>query len=71
MIARELALRLVDLSFPPDAEHVAGAGHVFADLLSRVWAPTGKGVLTPDLHPAMIHSTEATAPVRDDTFYRL
>ena len=71
MIARELALRLVDLSFPPDAEHVSGAGHVFADALSRVYAPTGAGMMTPDLHPAMEGATEATAPKRDATFYRL
>jgi hypothetical protein len=72
MIARELALRLVDLSFPPDAEHVAGAGHVFADALSRIWDPKkGKGYMTPDLHPAMLHATEAAAPLRDGDFYRL
>ena len=71
VIARELALRLVDLSFPPDADHVAGAGHVFADALSRVWAPTGRGELTPDLHPAMIDAEEATAPRRDSNFYLL
>ena len=71
VIARELALRLVDLSFPPDADHVAGASHVFADALSRVFAPTGKGILTPDLHPAMAHAKVAIAPVRDDTFYLL
>ena len=28
IVARELALRLVNLSFPPDAEHTPGAGHV-------------------------------------------
>ena len=72
VIARELALRLVDLSFPPDAEHVAGAGHVSADALSRVYDPRkGKGYLTSDLHPAMRRAKEATAPTRDATFYRL
>jgi hypothetical protein len=69
--SRELASRLVDLSFPPDAEQVSGAGHVFADALSRVYAPTGAGMMTPDLHPAMEGATEATAPKRDSTFYRL
>ena len=43
MIARDLALHLVELSFPPDAEHVSGIGHVFADKLSRVYAPYGHG----------------------------
>ena len=39
MIARELALRLVDLSFPPDANYVSGAGHGFADALSKSTPP--------------------------------
>ena len=39
IIARELALRLVDLSFPPDAIHTPGVAHVIADWLSRVYAP--------------------------------
>ena len=39
IIARELALRLVDLSFPPDAVHTPGVAHVIADRLSRVHAP--------------------------------
>ena len=32
IIACELALRLVDLSFPPDAEHTPGVSHKFADV---------------------------------------
>ena len=71
IIARELALRLVELSFPPDAQHTPGFGHIFADALSRVYAPTGAGVLTPDLHPAMQTAKEAIAPDRDAQFYRL
>ena len=71
IIARELSLRLVELSFPPDAQHTRGVGHIFADKLSRVFSPTGKGVLTPDLHPAMATVQVAEAPVRDATFYRL
>ena len=31
IVARELAMRLVDMSFPPDAEHTPGLGHVLAD----------------------------------------
>lgn len=53
IIAREMALRLVELSSPPDAQHTPGVCLIFADKLSRVFSPTGKGVLTPDLHPAM------------------
>ena len=71
IIARELALRLVELSFPPDAQHTPGVGHIFADKLSRVFAPTGKGVPTPDLDPAMITVQEAIAPERNSHFYRL
>ena len=41
------------------------------DELSRVYAPTGAGMMTPDLHPAMKGAIEATAPKRDATFYRL
>ena len=71
MIARELALRLVELSSPSDAQHTPGAGHIFADKLSRVFSPTGKGVLTPDLYPAMATAQVAIAPERDSRFYRL
>ena len=71
IIARELALRLVELSFSPDAQHTPGAGHICADKLSRVFSPTGKGVLTPDLHPAMTTAQEAIAHERDSHFYRL
>ena len=70
IIARELALRLVDLSFPPDAEHTPGLGHVFADRLSRVFAPTGKGFITSDLHPAMATAQVAQAPARGPSFYK-
>ena len=71
VIARELALRLVDLSFPPDAAHTPGVGHIFADKLSRVFSPTGKGVLTPDLHPAMATAQIANVPVRGSSFYKV
>ena len=71
IVARELAPRLAELSFPPDAQHTPGVGHIFADKLSRVYSPTGAGVLTPDLHPVMKTATEAIAPVRDASFYRL
>ena len=37
IVARELALRLADLSFPPDAMHTPGVAHVLADRLSRVF----------------------------------
>ena len=74
IVARELALRLVDLSFPPDAEHTPGMSHIFADMLSRVDAPvTNKGmggVLAPDAHPAMLHSKRVTVPTRGTHWYK-
>ena len=73
IVARELALRLVDLSFPPDAEHTPGMSHVFADLLSRVAAPAAnKGlddILLPDAHPAMATATQVDTPTRDSSWY--
>ena len=43
IIAREIALRLVEFSFPPDAMHTPGVAHVLADELSRIHAPGGAG----------------------------
>ena len=68
VIARELALRLVELSFPPDAQHTPCVGHIFADMLSRVYSPTGAGVLTLDLHLVMKTAKLAVAPARDASF---
>ena len=68
VIARELAIRIVELSFPPDAQHTLGVGHIFADKLSRVFSPTGKGVLAPDLHPAMDTATVAEPLLADVRF---
>ena len=73
IITRELALRLVDLSFPPDAEHTPGISHVFADMLSRVDAPAANrgldGILKLDAHPAMVTSTRVDTPPRDANWY--
>ena len=71
IVARGLALLLVDFSFPPDAEHTPGVGHAFADKLSRVFSNGGKGVLTPVLHPAMSTAHVVTAPACDKSFYKL
>ena len=49
VVARELALRLVDPSFRADAEHTLRIGHVVADKLSRVYAPAGPGVVRKEL----------------------
>ena len=75
IVARELALRLVDLLFPPDAEHAPGMSHVFADLLSRADAPAANkglgGILPPDAHPAMLTSTRVMTPARDEDWYKV
>ena len=79
VVARELAMRLVHLSFPPDAEHTPGVGHVLADKLSRVYAPVPRwkgdvgstGVLEDISHPALPSAQEAQAPARDDTWHRV
>ena len=64
IIARELALRLAVLSFPPDAVHTPGVAHVLADRLSRVHCPDGPGRASADLHPAIADATEASVPER-------
>ena len=75
IIARELGLVLVDLSFPPDAEHTPGVAHVLADKLSRVHAPEANGgppvagEIPESLHPAIANATCDTAPNRDTSWY--
>ena len=76
IVARELALRLVTLSFPPDAEHTPGVSHKFADMLSRVTAPIENdgqlnGILPPDAHPAMRHSARVETPPREAEWYKV
>ena len=70
IIARELALRLVELSFPPDAVHTPGIAHVIADELSRVYAPKGSGIVTNTIHPALEHATQTQVPKRNEAWYR-
>jgi hypothetical protein len=70
IVARELALRLVELSFPPDAVHTPGVSHVIADKLSRVFAPGGCGNVGPHLHPALQSAVLTHVPARDRRWYR-
>ena len=70
IVARELALRLVELSFPPDAVHTPGVAHVIADRLSRVFAPGGAGSVSKDLHPALKCAVPSPIPARDRRWYR-
>ena len=76
IVARELALRLANLSFPPDAEHTPGVSHKFADILSRVTAPLENdgqqdGILRDDAHPAMLQSARVEVPPRGKDWYRV
>jgi hypothetical protein len=71
VVARELALKLVDLSFPPDAEHTPGIGHVIVDRLSRVYSPTGTGKVSKDIHPALNAAQESVAPDRVGSWYKV
>ena len=66
IFARELALRLVELSVPPDAVHTLGIAHVIADKLSRMHAPGG----SKELHPALRDATQTKVPERDAVWYR-
>ena len=70
IIAREVALRLVELAFPPDAIHTPGIARVIADRLSRVHAPGGGGKVDATIHPALSNAKLTTAPTRDAAWYR-
>ena len=69
IIVRELAMRLAELSFPPDAMHTPGISHVVADALSRVYSPDGSGVLDASLHPSLAAATISTPPERTPEWY--
>ena len=70
IIARELALGLVEFSFPPDAVLTPGIAHIVAYELSRVYAPKGSGVVSNKIHPALEHAKETPAPKRNEAWYR-
>jgi len=70
IIARELALDLAQLSFQPEATHTPGLSHVVADLLSRVFSPTGSGTVSSALHPALANAELTDVPNRNENWYR-
>ena len=70
VVARELAMRLVHMSFPPDADHTPGVGHIIADRLSRVFSPIADQCELRLLHPALLHAAEDQAPPRLVQWYR-
>ena len=70
VVARELAMRLVHMSFPPDAVHTPGVGHLISDRLSRVFSPTSEPGELRHLHPALLHANEDRPPLRTTDWYR-
>ena len=70
VVARELAMRLIIMSFPPDPVHTPGVGHIIADRLSRVHAPDGEKGELKHLHPALLHATADTVPPRTAEWYK-
>jgi hypothetical protein len=64
IIAREIALKLVEFSFPPDAMHTPGIAHVLADELSRIHAPGGTGDVAQYRHRALTEAKLVTVPSR-------
>ena len=70
IVVRELAMRLVELSFPPDAYHTPGVSHVIADKRSRVFSPDGDGIVATTIHPALATATLTIPPERTRAWYR-
>jgi hypothetical protein len=70
IIAREIALKLVQFSFPPDAMHTPGVAHVLADELSRVHAPGGCGDASLYRHRALSDAKLVIAPPRPKSWYK-
>ncbi len=71
IVARELALHLIEISFPPEAVHTPGVSHVVADRLSRIFAPGGSQVADAGVHPALATATQTTVPNRPRQWYRV
>ena len=63
-------MRLVELSFPPDAVYTPGIALMIADELSRVYAPKGAGIVTNTIHPALEQATQTLVPKRNEAWYR-
>ena len=70
IIARGLALRLVELSAPPDAVRTPGLAHKVADLLPRVHAPGTIGDLDTVVHPAPAQVVRTEVPVCNKAWYK-
>ena len=70
IIARELALKLVEFSFPPDAMHTPGVAHILPDELSRIHAPGGCGDVSLYRHRPLSDAKLTTVPPRPLSWYK-
>ena len=70
IIARELALILIEAPFFPEVHHTPGVAHVVADELSRAYMPGRSGDDTVFTHPALAASMRTDCPPRDSSWYR-
>ncbi len=68
IIARELALLLVDAAFPPEVVHTPGVAHKVDDHLSRVYSSSSEGNETIS-HPALLNSIRTVVPARPRAWY--
>jgi hypothetical protein len=69
IIARELALSLAFMAFPPKVMHTPGIAHKLADHLSRTYSASGAQVVT-ITHHALEHAVRDTVPTRGVSWYR-
>ena len=69
IVARELAIHLIEVSFPPEAVHTPGMSHVIADQLSRLSAPGGSQDVKL-LHPSLAGAVRTEVPARPRHWYR-
>jgi hypothetical protein len=67
IIAREMALIVIESPFFPQVVHTPGIAHVVADLLSRVCDPFSKGDV--DKHFALSSSVSRVCPPRNEAYY--
>lgn len=64
IIARELVLHLVEMSFPPTTMHRPGLSHVVADKPARIHALGNDGIVSSALHSALFGAVRTPVPVR-------
>ncbi len=69
IIARELALHLVNYSFLPAVYHTPGVAHVIADSLSRIYDPAKTDAIKILDHPALRNAELTTMPMRTPSYY--